>query len=390
MAGIRILLVEDEPQFLSLIALMLRGRGYQYLGAQSGAKAIRIADHEVPDLIILDIMMPGMDGLEVCRRLRANPRTADIPILVVTAKAQPEDRIEALEAGADDYLSKPVDPVQLRARVEGLLAAPARVQTEAEPAPPVPVERVPGTRVIGFLGCKGGVGTSTVAANVAVALARDVAQDREIALMALHSDSASLALQLGLRPERGVETLAPKSADDLNVSTIQAHMTRHESGVMVLSGLLNPARSLPSLDGEQADAIVRNLGAEVDYELVDMGTGLGAVNQALLPQLNYLVVVVEPQRVALLQAQSLLARLDDVGMSAQRMGLALVNKTPMAVSLNKEAVAIFLQREVVCVAFAAPELVYHAAEQGVPIMMLRPEALVCNQLRELAGFLASL
>ena len=137
------------------------------------------------------------------------------------------------------------------------------------------------------------------------------------------------------------------------------------------------------------DAIVRGLGAGAGFLLVDMGTGLGGVNQALMPQLSYLVVVVEPQQVALLQARSLLGRIDDLAMAPHRVGLALVNKTPLAVSMNKDAVGVFLRREVISVVFAAPELVYHAADRGETIMTLRPEALVCNQLRQLAGFLAS-
>ena len=219
----KLLLVEDDPQFLSLVALMLRGRGYRYLGAQSGVEALRVAAGQAPDLIILDIMMPGMDGLEVCRRLRANPRTTGIPILVVTALSEPEDRTAVLEAGADDYLSKPVDPVELRARVEGLLLHIEQLRPNMEPGPLSQAARAPGARVIGFLGCKGGVGTSTVAANVAVALVQDPAQDREVILIALTSDSASLALQLGLRPVRGVETLATESAIGLDAKTVRTN-----------------------------------------------------------------------------------------------------------------------------------------------------------------------
>ena len=386
----RLLLVDDEPQFLSLVALMLRGKGYRYFGAQSGPEALATASRESPHLILLDIMMPGMNGLEVCRRLRADPETAHIPILVVTAKTAPQDRIDALTAGADDFLSKPVDPVELRGRVEGLIAYGAQVRSQAVAAEPAHEEPSVGVKVVGFLGSKGGVGTSTVAANVAVALARGSGQSQQVVLATFHSDAGSLALQLGLRPDRGVETLASLPRDELNATTVQHHLTRHHSGVRMLGGLLRPAASLPSLDATQAEAVIHALGSVADYLLVDLGTGLGEVNRAVLRHLVYLLVVVEPQRIALVQAQALLASLDELGFGASRTGIVQVNKVPAAVSLTMEGLEIFLQRQVVSVVFAAPELVYHAAEQGIPIVLLRPEALICDQLRQLGRQIGAL
>lgn len=120
----KVLIVDDEIDSLKLIGLLLESKGYEVLAAQNGERAIEKALEEIPDLVILDVMMPGMSGYEVCRRLRTDPRTATIPILMFTAKTQVMDKVIGFEAGADEYLTKPIQPTELIDRVETLLASP--------------------------------------------------------------------------------------------------------------------------------------------------------------------------------------------------------------------------------------------------------------------------
>ncbi len=118
----RILIVDDDPRALELIGLILSGQGYEVRQAGNGMAALEQARAGLPDLIILDVMMPDMDGFEVTRRLRADPQTAHIPIVMFTAKTMVDDKVTGFEAGADDYLSKPVHPAELVARVKAVLA----------------------------------------------------------------------------------------------------------------------------------------------------------------------------------------------------------------------------------------------------------------------------
>jgi len=117
----RILVVDDQPLNLKLLEAKLTSEYYDVLTARGGAEAIRLATEERPDLILLDVMMPDMDGYEVCRHLRDQPDTMHIPIVMVTALADTADRVVGLEAGADDFLTKPVDDLALFARVRSLL-----------------------------------------------------------------------------------------------------------------------------------------------------------------------------------------------------------------------------------------------------------------------------
>jgi len=117
----RILIVDDTPVNLRLFEAKLTAEYFEVLTAGDGPSGLDAADREQPDLILLDVMMPGMDGFEVCRRLRSNPRTRHIPVVMVTALTDVADRVRGLEAGADDFLSKPVNDIALFARVRSLV-----------------------------------------------------------------------------------------------------------------------------------------------------------------------------------------------------------------------------------------------------------------------------
>jgi DNA-binding response OmpR family regulator len=117
----KILVVEDEPDLLDLVVYNLKKEGFKPLRAETGEKALEIARGERPDLVLLDLMMPGLDGLEVCRRLRASEVTADIPIVMMTARAEEADAVVGLAMGADDYVKKPFGVKELVARVRAVL-----------------------------------------------------------------------------------------------------------------------------------------------------------------------------------------------------------------------------------------------------------------------------
>lgn len=117
----RILVVDDEPDAVELIEFNLRNAGFEVVAALDGEEALKKARAYAPDLILLDLMLPEVDGLEVCKILRRDPATAAIPVMMVTAKAAELDRVLGLELGADDYVTKPFSPRELVLRVKNLL-----------------------------------------------------------------------------------------------------------------------------------------------------------------------------------------------------------------------------------------------------------------------------
>jgi phosphate regulon transcriptional regulator PhoB len=120
-ANKRILVADDEPDVLNLVSLNLKGAGFTVLQAEDGVAAVQQTRDSLPALIILDLMLPEMSGLEVCKVLKKDPQTAQIPVIMLTAKAEEVDRIVGLELGADDYITKPFSPRELILRVKSVL-----------------------------------------------------------------------------------------------------------------------------------------------------------------------------------------------------------------------------------------------------------------------------
>jgi DNA-binding response OmpR family regulator len=121
----RVLVVDDDPPSVKMISFLLREEGYDVRSADNGMAALQLVDREVPDLVILDVMMPDLDGFEVCRRIR---QKGEMPIIFLSAKGETADRVAGLQLGADDYLAKPFEPSELLARVKAVMR---RVETVA-------------------------------------------------------------------------------------------------------------------------------------------------------------------------------------------------------------------------------------------------------------------
>ena len=130
----KILVVDDIPRNIKLLADILSVQGYDVTTAASGLEALQQIEQSKPDLVLLDVVMPGMDGYEVCRQVRHNPATAILPVVMVTALDPTTERIKGLEAGADDFLSKPVNQAELLARgaLAGADQVPVRHRRDAK------------------------------------------------------------------------------------------------------------------------------------------------------------------------------------------------------------------------------------------------------------------
>ena len=120
----KILVVEDDRSSLTLLTYALGQEGYKVLAASDGFAGLKIAQNDNPDLIILDVMLPGLDGYEICRRLRQSPQTATVPIIFLSARADQGDKDVGLKMGANAYLTKPSDPSTILTKVGALLASP--------------------------------------------------------------------------------------------------------------------------------------------------------------------------------------------------------------------------------------------------------------------------
>jgi pilus assembly protein CpaE len=368
----KILIVDDDVNALKLIGYTLHREGYEIVAAQGGQEALTKAQKEKPQLVILDIMMPEMDGYEVCRRLRAIPQTAQVPVMMLTAKSQVEDKVAGFEAGADDYLTKPVIPTELLARVKALLlrstyAAPARAKS------------------IALIGAKGGVGVTTLAVNLAVTLAQ---MDKDVILLDLQPHSGAVALQLGLSPVNSIADLLEREATALSQSVVEDSLIRHPSGIRVLPAAQGPQSVRGEIALPHLEAILSNLETVAEYLILDMGSQLSPPAQQVLKKCSQVILVTEPDKIALTLTQRALDSLQALDAKGSRISIVVVNRTRSALTPTRSTMESTLGSELLSLFTPAPELFAQAAVEGTPVAWAQQTSLQADMFRELAQHIA--
>lgn len=366
----RILIVDDDVDSLKLIGLMLQRQGYDIVVANNGQQALSRANADDPDLIILDIMMPDMDGYEVCRRLRDDPATQPIPIIMFTAKTMVDDKVAGFEAGADDYLTKPTHPAELASRVKAVLARSA-AQRQA-----------PGEQgmSIGFLGAKGGVGVTTLAVNIAAALTKT----EQVTLADFRPGQGTLGLALGFDRSTGMANIMSRPNNEITARAVESELVTHSTGLRLLLSSTRPKETLLNISPDSASLVLRHLKSLSHIVLLDLGAGLNRLNARLIRDLTQLTLAVEPNRIALSIARDILQEVQQLGMSSARINMVLVNRTQSSLQTSWQEAEQILDHEMTAIISPAPELAFQAAEAGFPIVLYQPNSIVASQYTKLA------
>jgi pilus assembly protein CpaE len=375
----KILLVDDDLDTLRLVGLMLERQGYEIRATKDGLQALAIAEAELPDIILLDIMMPEMDGYEVTRRLRGNPVTTDIPIILFTAKSQVDDKVMGYEAGADAFLTKPTQPRELFAQMKAVLARSSKVRTTSIPL------RERGI-MIGVLAPRGGLGVSTVALNLGVALAEN--HKNGVVVAEFRPGQGTIGLELGFLKADGLNRLLQRKPTELTAREIEPELVDHPSGVRLLLASHQPRDARLSAFTANFEAIARQLPYLASYVILDLGPSLPPVSEKMLTCCDEFIVVVEPAAQTLLQGKTLLEDLFANGVGQGRISTILVNRIRSGMQLNLSQVQDQLGQPVANVITPAPELAYLAASNNVPLIVQQSDSLTAQQFARLAERIA--
>jgi CheY-like chemotaxis protein len=374
----KILIVDDDLDTLRLVGLMLQHQGYRITAASNGMQALALAQTEAPDLILLDIMMPDMDGYEVARKLRTDPVTSAIPIIMFTAKTQVDDKVAGFEAGADDYLTKPTQPRELFAHVKAVLA---RGKKPSAPVPTPPTSRTRGY-VIGVLGVKGGLGISTLALNLGISL-----QDRakkNVIIAEFRPGLGSMALDLGFLNPQGLTRLLEIQPEEISESSIDTELYHHKSGVRLLLPSYNPADAKYIAAVEHFEAIARYLAYMASYVVIDLGAGITPVNDKILTSCDEIILVLEPIPNTIVRTLSLVEELAKKGFGEGRVNTVLYNRQRTEMQYSLAQVQMEYPHPISIVFTAAPELAYQCSKANVPLVMQHPDNLTSQQFVKLA------
>lgn len=368
-----ILIVDDEVSTLKLLGMALERQGYRIAAAQDANQALARIDAELPDLVIMDVMMPGVSGLDLVQRLRARRDTATLPVILLSAKGEVADRIAGLQAGADEYLVKPIDTSEMMARVASLLERTRRLRAETGGRP---------TKVISFIGAKGGVGTTSIVVNVGVALA---SAQKEVIAVELRGHSGTFPTLLGMKGAKGLEGLVDSDPRRITAEEVGRRMVRHATGLQVICA---PAEmGFEPLGLAQAEAILLGLAGKADLILVDLPSVPMPSVQAALPRSQSVVLLVEPTRDCVERASAMASLLQGLAVGGAVLQSVVVTRSPIAAPISVTEIEERLAWPIAGAIPPAPDAFARAAALGRPILQTDPDGTVGQAIRQLTAVL---
>ena len=375
----KILIIDDDLDTLRLVGLMLQRQGYQISAATNGQQGLEKAFDENPDLILLDVMMPDIDGYEVTRRLRQNLSTAETPILMFTAKAQLDDKVIGFEVGVNDYLTKPTHPSELQARVKTLLARIGEKKDSKASG---------GERgyVIGILGARGGLGISTLAVNLAAGL---VAKTKDEVIVAeMLPGQGSLALELGLEKSDGlVELLSLGKVSELTSNKVADSLVHHGSGLQLLPSSDRPRDMHLINQISNYETLVSRLSGLARFTVLDLGLGIQPFANKVLPLCDDVLIVLEGTPNTITHTKALIEDLTTMGIHKRIINVVLNNRVRSDTQLPSSQVQTKLDHEIIGTLTPAPELFTQATRMQTPAILCQPESITARQVNKLVDFI---
>ena len=377
----KILIIDDDVDTLRLVGLMLQRQGYEISAASNGSQGLTKALEERPDLILLDVMMPDMDGYEVTRRLRKNPVTVAIPIMLFTAKTQLDDKVTGFEVGADDYLTKPTHPTELQAHVKALLAR----TVHKEPSEITTAAHEQHGYVIGVLSARGGLGVSSLASNLAAGLLTRVQSD--VILAELTPGQGTLGVDLGAPNPTGLTELLQGSVVEITREKVQASLIPHNSGLKLFLASENPRDVTLTSQVQNYEAIVARLASLARFIVLDLGTGLPAFVQKILPMCSECIIVVEGVPSTIQHTKLLIDNIASLQIDRKNIGIVLNNRQRSESQMAWTLVQEKLGHSISTTLTPAPELFLQATRLQTPAVMSQPTNMTSQQFLKIADAL---
>lgn len=376
----KILIIDDDLDTLRLVGLMLQRQGYQISAATNGQQGLEKAFDEDPDLILLDVMMPDMDGYEVTRRLRQNPSTLETPILMFTAKTQLDDKVIGFEVGANDYLTKPTHPSELQARVRTLLA---RVADKRPTTGPLRDENR--GYVISVLGARGGLGTTTMAMNLGAGLQSKTKS--EVVVAEMLPGQGALALDVGVTSNKGiVDLLSLTKLNELTHDRVRETLVSHGSGVKLLLASDRPRDMHLINQIANYERLVKRLAGLARFVVLDLGVGIQPFAEKILPLCDEIMIILEGVPNTIIHTKALIDDIAELGIPKKNIKVVLNNRIRSDTQLPSSQVQAKLEHEIISTLTPAPELFVQATRVQTPAILCQPDSLTARQITKLVDF----
>lgn len=361
----KIMIIDDDAQLLQMVDMMLERAGHTAVLVSDPEVGIERIKEEKPDLLILDVMMPRISGHELCQEIRATEEIADLPILILTARAQPIDRVTALESGADEYMSKPAETRELMEHINGLLAKAAQQ---------APREGL----IVSMLGLRGGVGRTTLATNLAAILQRS--SEKTVCLLDLSPAGGQVAMHLRLRARPTWADLP--SVSQLDWPKVEENLLRHSSGLRVLAAPDRPQLPLAPA-GELTTGLLTLLRENCAFTVIDLPALFNPAVEAALTLSDIVLHVVTPEVVAVQIATRSSAALNQSDITLKEQAYVL-NQVTTEAQLSPDTVERGLKTRLAFTIGYDPNQM-RALAQGMPLTLTSAKSPLPNTVRRMAA-----
>jgi len=356
----RILVVDDTELNLKMVSAILVKDGYEVITARNGFEALEVIKISPPALAILDVMMPDMDGYTLCQHFRQTPVTARIPIIILTALSGVDDKIKAFDSGADDFLGKPFEPQELRARIKVLLRRVAERET-------VQNTNEPG-KVIGVFSLRGGVGVSMVASNLAAALAQIWRSPVILSDQAFVNGQSALLFDLPLRNTWADVGHSP--AKEMDINMLNSALLHHDSGVHVLASPRRPDEG-ETITAEHVQRAIELLRSYYHYVILDLPHDFTETTLAGLDMADQILLMLAPETASVRCAANALETFARLKYPLNRTNL-LLNWPFKGKGLPRAGIESALKKEIDVVIPYAGEAVVSSIMYGKPSALQVP------------------
>jgi pilus assembly protein CpaE len=373
-----ILIVEDSDITLYKVKAVLIRLGYEVTAYDNPVTALNwLSTVPVkPDLILLDVVMPQMDGYEFLRRVRAQTLTQKIPIIMLTSHVDTRDKIEGLEAGADDYLGKSASLTELELRVKALLA---RKHSKEDSIAQI------SARSIAVFSLKGGVGVSSLAVNLSIALSQ--LWGIETCLWDMAAGVGQCSLMMNLKPISTIATLNDRTEKTVDESILRSMLLKHESGVSLMPAPAN-IEEAELINAHTLELVWPTVQTLTPYLIIDAGNHFSDPILSLLERADIILLVLAPELASVNASYQALKVFEELGFPVGKT-LVIINNTIQSGGLDVEKIAAGLKRQILTEIPYDGHGMVKAIDQGVPYIVTSPKSATSQAISALAYRLSS-
>jgi pilus assembly protein CpaE len=368
MAATKVLVVDDDLNIQRVLVFTLKQEGYEVHVASDGQAGVEMAASITPDLILMDVAMPKLDGYAATQQIRAAEKGSRVPIIMLTAEADVEQRVRGLRAGADDDIVKPFHPLELIARIKALLARAGGGPQKKS------AERATLGRMACFYPAKGGVGTTTIAINTAIALAARLNRKTALFDANLQFGDMRVFLDMSLNSSSIVNAI---TEPDLDGELLKKLLVGHHSGLELLLAPPNPESADIVAERQRTDPgslsnILALLRRAHDYTLVDMAKTIDDFNLQLFDEADLIFVVMTADLSCLKNVRLVLQTMDSLGYERGKIQLVL-NRSNAYTGINVDNAESALGRQIDYQIINEYRGAIGALNSGEPFMSSRPD-----------------